>query len=116
MKITQSIVLRNKEKIEKRESIIRQGLSQRNVEKLREEMDLPLNMAKRYFNRKCECGKELEVYEVGMFLRYCGRYNNVENDDRDYLCKVCFCDRMDLKHSEYWEKIYENMEGGCNLF
>lgn len=92
-------------------------------------------VAKKYFKRKCSCGKKLNSEEVGMFLKYFGRYEKSESietfqaqlslfdedrnnsvDNRDYLCKGCFCKTIGINTSQYEDKVRYFRDTGCNLF
>lgn len=93
------------------------------------------DIAKKYFNKQCSCGKKLNAEEVGMYLKYFGRYENSESintfqaqlslfdeakdktvDSRNYLCKNCFCKTLDIKTNQYEEKVRYFRDTGCNLF
>ena len=50
-----------------------------------------------------------------MYLKLTGRYEGVE-DNRQYLCKKCLCDYMNISSNEYKEKQIAFSEEGCNLF
>lgn len=73
------------------------------------------NMAKKYFQKKCVCGKKLNPDEIAMFLKLNGRYENVE-DDRDYLCKKCLCEKLNITPKEYQEQVHSFRNQGCTLF
>ena len=92
-------------------------------------------IAANYFKKTCSCGRKLNAEEVGMFLKYFGRYENKENinnlqaqlsffeeeqplreDNRTYLCKSCFCKSVGIDSAQYTEKVRYFRQTGCNLF
>lgn len=85
------------------------------VKELAELKGLSEDMAKRYFKKKCSCGKKLNPGEIAMYLKMCGRYENTK-DDRVYKCKKCLCEEMNMSNKEYKEKMIEFIDQGCNLF
>lgn len=72
--------------------------------------------AAKYWDRSCGCGKRLNPTEIAMYLKMYGRYDNVEDDTREYLCKKCMCTELGITGKEYQTKYLEFREGGCNLF
>lgn len=85
------------------------------IKELAELKDITEEMAAKYFKRKCSCGKKLNPTEIAMYLKFNGRYEGVE-DNRQYLCKKCLCDQLNMTTKEYKEKMIEFTESGCNLF
>ena len=73
------------------------------------------DMAKKYFKKKCKCGKKLNPSEISMFLKIFGRYEDTE-DNRQYLCKKCLCEELDITSKEYREKMIQFTNEGCELF
>jgi phosphoadenosine phosphosulfate reductase len=73
-------------------------------------------MAKKYWGKKCNCGKKLNPTEIAMNYKTFGRYENIENDARQLLCKKCFCEQEGISKKEYVELTYRYLEEGCNLF
>ena len=72
-------------------------------------------MATKYFKRVCACGKKMNPTEVAMFLKLTGRYESVE-DNRQYLCKKCLSEFLNMDIQEYKDKEIEFIESGCELF
>jgi len=72
-------------------------------------------LAKKYFQKKCSCGKKLNPDEVALFLKRNGRFENIE-DDRQFLCKKCMCKQEGWTSKEYQEQVWKFREQGCNLF
>lgn len=73
------------------------------------------NIAAKYFNRKCSCGKKLNPDEIAMFLKTFGRYEG-QTDDREYLCEKCYCEIMSITKSDYKDRKIEFRNQGCELF
>lgn len=73
-------------------------------------------VASKYWDRNCECGKRLNPTEIAMYLKVYGRFENVAEDNRKYLCKKCMCNELGIKPKEYQARYLEFREGGCNLF
>ena len=85
------------------------------VKDLAELKGISENMARKYFKKKCSCGKNLNPTEIAMYLKLCGRYENVE-DNRQYLCKKCLCKELGMTSKEYKEKMIQFTNEGCELF
>jgi len=73
-------------------------------------------MAKKFWNKKCSCGKKLNPTEIAINYKTFGRYEDVENDERQLLCKKCFCEIQEITKKEYAELTFRYLEEGCNLF
>lgn len=92
-------------------------------------------VAAKFFKRKCSCNKKLNPEEVAMYLKFFGRFvrkeydlsfnaqasffdneNNFSIDDRQYLCKRCFCAYMGVEEKEYEERVRLFRQTGCSLF
>jgi 3'-phosphoadenosine 5'-phosphosulfate sulfotransferase (PAPS reductase)/FAD synthetase len=78
--------------------------------------DISENMAEKYFNKKCKCGKKMNPTELAMFYKYYGRYEEMVDDPRELLCKKCFCDDMDIAGKKYNYLAILHLESGCKLF
>jgi phosphoadenosine phosphosulfate reductase len=74
------------------------------------------NMAEKYFNKKCKCGKKMNPNELAMFYKTYGRYEDVKDDQRELLCKKCFCKENNITEKEYTQKSIEFRDNGCKLF
>lgn len=76
------------------------------------------NMAEKYWNKKCSCGKKLNPDEIAMNYKLFGRYEDIDasKDDRELLCKECMCKKLGITSKEYSEKVQEFRSSGCNLF
>lgn len=77
---------------------------------------ISIAMAKKYWKKKCSCGKKLNPTEIAMNFKTFGRFENVENDDRQLLCKKCFCEKEGINKKEYAELTFRYLDEGCNLF
>lgn len=76
---------------------------------------ISIEMAEKYWDKKCLCGKKLNPDEIAMFYKIFGRYENQE-DNRQLLCKKCLCEKLNITTKEYSEKVMEFRKQGCNLF
>jgi len=72
-------------------------------------------LARRYWDKKCKCGKKLNPDEVAMFLKLNGRFEGYE-DNRQYLCKKCMCKERGWTSKEYQGLTMRFRDQGCNLF
>jgi phosphoadenosine phosphosulfate reductase len=72
-------------------------------------------LAMKYFNKNCNCGKKLNPTEIAMFLKLMGRYEN-QIDNRQYLCKKCLCKYLNISTKEYKNMSIDFIEQGCELF
>lgn len=98
-------------------SIEDKGLSDKTLETLVQVTGLTRNIAKRYFKRECgKCGGSIKHEDIGMFHRYCGRYGDLEEDKREYLCRECLSSMLGLSIRDYRMKTYENYKNKCTLF
>lgn len=95
--------------------IITQKPTKARIKELAELKGMSEEIAERYFQRKCSCGKKLNSDEIAMFLKTNGRFEGLE-DNRKYLCKKCFCEKEGINSKEYAEKVMRFREQGCHLF
>ena len=72
-------------------------------------------MADKYWNRECSCGKKCNPTEIAMFYKLYGRYEGVE-DNRQPKCKKCVCEEQEIDKKKYQEMYLNFREQGCNLF
>lgn len=87
-----------------------------NVKTLAEIKGISEQMAKKYFNKKCKCGKKMNPTELAMFYKTFGRYENIEEDNRELLCRKCFCEKQNITKDEYNKLAMKYTDEGCNLF
>ena len=73
------------------------------------------NMALKYFQKTCSCGKKCSPTEIAMFYKTQGRFENQE-DNRTVLCKKCLCEKNNWTSKQYYELVNDFQESGCNLF
>lgn len=116
-KLTKSLKRRADERIKRYNEITSREPTDKNIEVFSQLIDLPIHMSKRYFKKTCkECNGVVNYEDIAMLHRYCGRYDNLKDDNRQYLCKDHLAELLGLSGKEYWLKIYENMQNNCNLF
>jgi 3'-phosphoadenosine 5'-phosphosulfate sulfotransferase (PAPS reductase)/FAD synthetase len=96
--------------------IIYKKPTKENIKILTEIKGISELMAIKYFNKKCKCGKKMNPTELAMFYKTFGRYENIENDNRDLLCKKCFCKEQNITTKEYRKLVLKYTDEGCNLF
>jgi phosphoadenosine phosphosulfate reductase len=51
-----------------------------------------------------------------MYLKLYGRFENQENDEREFLCKKCLCEDQGMPSEQFQEKARQFSEQGCDLF
>jgi len=95
--------------------IIKQKKTPERIQELANIKGISCDMAEKYWDKKCSCGKKLNPDEVAMFYKLYGRYEKQE-DNRQLLCKECLCKELGITSKEYSEKAREFREQGCNLF
>lgn len=96
--------------------IINSKPTKENIKVLAELKGLSENMAKKYFQKKCKCGKKMNPTELAMFYKTFGRFEDIENDTRELLCKKCFCENQGITKKEYSKLAIKYIDEGCNLF
>ena len=101
-----------KEGKSKEQKIITKSPTEKNVKELAEVKGISEELAKKYFKKKCDCGKSLNPTEISMSLKFYGR--NITEGSMQ--CKKCFCKANGMKKDEYNERIIEFTDQGCNLF
>lgn len=85
------------------------------IKELAELKGISENMASKYFQKTCSCGKKCSPTEIAMFYKVNGRFENVE-DNRIVLCKKCLCKQLGITGEKYKQMATEYRETGCNLF
>lgn len=100
----------------KEQEIIQKTATDARIKELAEIKGISEAMAKKFFNKKCKCGKKMNPTELAMFYKLYGRFEDVEVDDRELLCKKCLCKNEGMTGKEYQQNVIRFMEFGCNLF
>ncbi len=98
------------------QELIKMSPTKERIKEVAELQGISENMAAKYFNKKCKCGKSMNPTELAMFYKLNGRYEDLVEDNRDLLCKKCLCKESGMKQKEYTAKAIEFRDGGCNLF
>lgn len=74
------------------------------------QQNLEYDIAKKYFNKKCSCGKKLKKDDIALSMKFYGR--NIEN----FKCMNCISEDIGYTKKELKEKINEFKNDGCALF
>lgn len=85
------------------------------IKELSEIKGISENMAAKYFQKTCSCGKKCNPLEIAMFYKTQGRFEGSE-DDRTVLCKNCLCKANSWSSKEYYELANSFKDSGCSLF
>lgn len=101
--------------LSKEYEIISKKKTKERVEELSKVKGISMEMAEKYWNNTCKCGKHMSPDEVGMFYKLYGRKEK-ETDNRQILCKECLCEDLGMDKKEYSQKIIEFRNQGCDLF
>ncbi|MFL8710790.1 phosphoadenosine phosphosulfate reductase family protein [Clostridioides sp. GD02377] len=90
--------------------------TQSRIKELSKLKNISEDIAIKYFNKKCSCGKKLNPTEIAMFLKLTGVYEKSNDNNREYLCKKCLCDFLNITTKEYKNIAIKYSEDRCNLF
>lgn len=85
------------------------------VKELAELKGISEEMAAKYFQKVCSCGKKCSPTEIAMFYKTQGRFEGRE-DNRTVLCKKCLSEKIGITKKEYFEMANEFQNDGCQLF
>lgn len=102
--------------VSKEQEIIQKSATDVRIKELAEIKGISEVMAKKFFNKKCKCGKKMNPTELAMFYKLYGRFEDVEVDDRELLCKKCLCKNEGITAKEYNQYVIRFIEFGCKLF
>jgi 3'-phosphoadenosine 5'-phosphosulfate sulfotransferase (PAPS reductase)/FAD synthetase len=102
--------------ISKEYELINKSPTKERIKELADIKGISENMAAKYFNKRCKCGKKMNPTELAMFYKTYGRYEDCSHDNRELLCKKCYCELNKITSKEYSKKSVEYREGGCKLF
>lgn len=101
--------------LSKEYEIISKKKTKERIQYLAEVKGITFEMAEKYWDKKCSCGKKLNPDETAMNFKLFGRYEDQE-DNRQLLCKDCMCKKLGITSKEYVLKVQEFRNQGCNLF
>lgn len=104
--------------ISKEYEILQKKPTEKNIQALADIKGISYNMAEKYFDKKCICGKKLNPDEIAINYKLFGRYEDktAEEDTRELYCKQCLCKKLNITTKEYNEKIIEFRNQDCKLF
>ena len=94
----------------KEQEIIHRKATPERIKELAEIKGINEEMAEKYFNQVCDCGKKLNPAELAMSFKFYGRNSS------KLECKKCFCENNSISSKDYAQKVSEFSESGCNLF
>jgi len=81
------------------------------IEQYAERNGLDINIAEKYFNHTCECGKRIKSKEVlAMNMKFHGRNVN------KFFCKKCLIKELNLSKEEWNNNVERFKQQGCELF
>lgn len=101
--------------LSKEYELISQKKTKERIQELARIKNISYEMAEKYWDKKCSCGKKLNPDEIAMFYKTFGRYENQE-DNRELLCKKCLCEKLEISLKEYSKRVQYYRAEGCNLF
>lgn len=101
-----------KEGVSKEQYIIQNKPTKDRIKELAEIKGISEELAEKYFQKKCSCGKKLNPDEVAINLKTYGRGMDVSK----MQCKKCFCGVNKITGKEYQDKVHNFRNDGCNLF
>lgn len=104
-----------KRPVAKEHEIISRKPTAKRIKEIADLKGVSEEIAAKFFQKVCRCNKKLNSDEIAMFLKITGIYEGVD-DSRQYLCKNCMCEELNITKDQYAEKVREFREGGCNLF
>lgn len=85
------------------------------VKELSELKGISEEMAEKYFQKVCSCGKKCSPTEIAMFYKTQGRFEGKE-DNRTVLCQKCLCELMGWEKDKYRQMATDYRDDGCQLF
>lgn len=94
------------------QELIQKKPTQKNVKKLSEIKGISEDIAIKYFQRKCDCGKKLNSDEIALNLKIYGREMQLHKME----CKKCFCKKNNISGKKYVEMVHNFRIDGCTLF
>ena len=81
------------------------------IQEFSEQQNLDINIAKKYFNKKCMCcDKKLKKDDIALSMKFCGRH--IEK----FKCIKCLSEYLEVSVKELKERAKEFKRTGCDLF
>ena len=90
--------------------VYRDEPTQEVIEEFAKYKGLDIEIAKKYFNKVCGCGKKVKKDEVALTMKLYGRQVSIA------LCYGCLGKAFELTPKELKQKVKEFKVEGCNLF
>lgn len=72
--------------------------------------NLNYEVAEKYFNKKCSCGKKITINDAALSMKFFGRKINT------FICIDCMSKIQGVTKKELLEKIEDFKQQGCDLF
>lgn len=91
-------------------SLFREEPTEEVINEFAENKGIDFNIAKKYFNKKCGCGKRINIIDAGLTMKYYGRNVSV------FLCIKCLSKVLETTKQELLEQAKDFRNQGCNLF
>jgi 3'-phosphoadenosine 5'-phosphosulfate sulfotransferase (PAPS reductase)/FAD synthetase len=101
-----------KQGMSKEQYLIQNKATPERINELAEIKGISEELAEKYFQKKCSCGKKLNPDEVAINLKTYGRGMDVGK----MQCKKCFCEDNNITGKDYQDKVHNFRNDGCNLF
>lgn len=81
------------------------------IEQYAERNGLNIDVAKKYFNHNCDCGKKIKSKEVlAMNMKFNGR-NTIK-----FFCKKCLMKELNVDKDQWNNYVKSFKQQGCDLF
>lgn len=90
---------------------LRKEPTQEVIEQYAKRNGIDINIAEKYFNHTCECGKRIKSKEVlAMNMKFNGRNTN------KFFCKKCLSKELNLDKDQWNHYVESFKQQGCDLF
>lgn len=88
----------------------REESTQEIIKEFAKAKNLDLNIAAKYFNKECECGKKIKKDAIGLSMKYFGR--SIEK----FFCMDCLSKQLGRTKKQLKQDIKDFKMQGCDLF
>jgi phosphoadenosine phosphosulfate reductase len=80
------------------------------VKEFADHKGIEVDVARRYFNQQCNCGKKVNKNEAALSMKYLGR------NTKQIMCMSCLSKCLDRDKTQLRQDIKEFKKQGCSLF